>query len=224
MNNENLNSGRGRILNPSAQFDMANGIKGELNETQVRSIVQDEMMKNYRSGAPIVPPHRHNEVDNLRINQVDIIPAIRTSGSITFAHTGQYILGLNGNPNPTLILCYGTVVDNPSSPTIRVHTMGSACLGPSLYQQPQSNSSTVTGGPLQPFIQSSSYISEQGTTQHALTDEGHLVDVEYPISSPQLQANIHARLTLVSYNRTTITLNVDNLDAGWNIIVNLIII
>lgn len=38
-----------------------------LNEQQVRSIVQDEMNKNNRSGSPVIPPHFHNGNDALQV-------------------------------------------------------------------------------------------------------------------------------------------------------------
>ena len=189
-----------------------------MNEQDIRRIVQDEMSRNYRSGNPLVPPHQHNRVDNLPISQVNVIPGIRTSGSITFAHIGDYTLNIGVNPNPTLILCYGIVINaKPPTQTRRVFTFGSAQLGPSYSLQPQSADSVKTGGPLQSLIQSSSYISVDNTGNvKALTDGFHLVDVE--------DSTIHARLSLKSYNQNSITLTVDYLDADWEIIVNLVII
>lgn len=189
-----------------------------MNEDQIRKIVRDEFEKNYKSGSPKVPRHQHNNVDNAPIKQSDVVPSIRASGSITFAEAKIYTLNINSNPNPTLILCYGTVVNSASSPTFRAHTMGSAQLGQSYYFQPATTSS-VNPGPIQQFIQSSSYFSVDSTaTVHALTDEENLVDVEFPVGT------IHARMTLTGFDRNSITLNVSHLDAGWNIIVNLIVI
>lgn len=191
-----------------------------LNEQEIRKIVRDEMnSQKYQSGSPIISPHVHDGVTSPRINQASITPAIRTSGSITFAHTGAYTIQTNGNPNPTLILCYGIVVDDAGSPTVRIHTFGTAQLGPSYYLQPNTQSTVKVGGPKQPFIQSSTYLSvaASGPAFHALTDEGHIVDVEYGGST-------HARMTLLSFTPSTITLNVDNLDSGWNIIVNIVVI
>ena len=42
-----------------------------MNEQEVRKIVQDEMMKNYFSGSPVVPPHTHNGINNLQIKETD---------------------------------------------------------------------------------------------------------------------------------------------------------
>jgi len=187
-------------------------------EENIRQIVQDEISKNYRSGAPLVPPHQHNGNDNLKISQTNIIPGFRTSGSITFAHIGDYVLNIGVNPNPTLILCYGIVINKPTpGQTRRAFTFGSAELGQSYSLQPQSADSVKTGGPLQSFIQSSSYISvDNAGNVKALTDGQHLVDVE--------DSSIHARLSLKSFNQNSITLTVNNLDTDWQIIVNLVVI
>jgi hypothetical protein len=75
----------------------------------------------------------------------------------------------------------------------------------------------VFGGPVQQFIQSSTYLAViNGGTFYALNDEENLVDIEYPVGT------IHARLTLVAYSLNTITLKVPYLDSGWQIIVNLV--
>ncbi len=43
-----------------------------LTEQEIRDIVQDEMMKNYTSGNPFVPPHEHNGTDGLNILPINI--------------------------------------------------------------------------------------------------------------------------------------------------------
>lgn len=43
-----------------------------MNEQQIRAIVQDEILKNYRAGSPIIPPHSHNRTDGLQVNPVDL--------------------------------------------------------------------------------------------------------------------------------------------------------
>lgn len=44
-----------------------------MNEDQVRKIVQAMLDSNYDRGNPRIAPHRHNEIDNLRINAKDIV-------------------------------------------------------------------------------------------------------------------------------------------------------
>ena len=223
MINTNDTSGRRRKV---SAFDTANPMNGGMTETQVRKIVQDEMMNNYRSGTPIISPHQHNGNDNLQINQENIIPSTRASGSITFSSIKRYTLNTNSNPNPTLILCYGTAINSNTSsvtglsPSARAHTFGTAQLGKSYYFQPGTSSSVIPG-PIEPFIQSSSYIAVDENFSpfefRALTDEENLVDIEYG-------GTIHARMTLVAFDKNTITLDVSHLDSGWSIIVNLVII
>jgi len=320
-------------------------------------IVQDEITKNASSGSPVTTRHNHDGINSPRVFQGNLIKPMSGSGSITFSHTGDYILNLfpNSNPNPTLILCYGIVIDSAgfvftvsppasyrftatpasaslgavytnnghsftvlktiyassdlltsgtgaptasgtltlssgagdpiitfssssrvpnavigsvytingglytvlgsitggvslytdgnvsppdsgvlslvsgsgdpnisyslytASTTVRAHTMGSAQLGQSYYFQPDTNSTVKEGGPVQSFIQSSTYFSTSNLgAVHALTDEGNLVDVEY--------SGIHARLTLIDYNNTSIVLRVPYLDSGWQIIVNIVVI
>lgn len=192
-----------------------------MDEKEIRKIIRDEIQKNTNTSqysSMQTSSHAHNGIDAPRVNQVNIEPSTRVSGSITFASIKTYILNINANPNPTLILCYGIVVDSASSPTVRAHTFGTAQLGKSYFLQPSSGNSVITGGPLQQFIQSSSYLSvDNSANVHALTDEGHLVDVEYG-------GTIHARLTLAAFDSESVTLKVTHLDSGWNIIVNLVII
>lgn len=193
-----------------------------LTEQQVRAIIRDEMAINFRSGSPSVPPHTHDGNNNLNVSQSDIIPSTRVGGRIQFSRVAKYTLNIKANANPTLLLCYGIVVDNESSPTIRVQTFGTAELGQSYYYQPLTESAVTPGGPVQPFIQHSTYVSVQASGAngvfHALADEGNLVDVEYPVGT------IHARLKLISVDNTTMTLEVTHLDSGWTIITNIIVI
>lgn len=194
----------------------------------------------YQSGTPQVDSHTHDGVNSLKVKQSNIIPSISAGGFITFAHIGNYVLNINCNPNPTLLLCYGTVY-NSATAVAKAFTFGSAQLGKSYYFQPLTTSSIQVGGLVQPFIQScSSFTADNsGATQasfllnptgseYAITNTDgifhssvgiySLVDIEYPIGT------IHARLTLVSYDGNTVTLNVPYLDAGWQILVNIIII
>lgn len=43
-----------------------------LTEEEIRSIVRDEMNKNYSSGSPKIEPHVHNGTDNLNINIINV--------------------------------------------------------------------------------------------------------------------------------------------------------
>ncbi len=40
-------------------------------ESKIREIIREEFIKNYFNGAPKIPPHTHNGIDNLPINASD---------------------------------------------------------------------------------------------------------------------------------------------------------
>ena len=44
-----------------------------MDEQQIRSIVQDELRRNYSSGSPDVPRHSHNGTDNIQIPPENLI-------------------------------------------------------------------------------------------------------------------------------------------------------
>ncbi len=172
--------------------------------------------------------HTHNGIDSPQINQEDVLPNTRLSGSITFSQSTIYQIGVNFNP--TSIWFYGEAVNNDgSSPTIRAHCIGNAQLGPSFYLQPSSTTSVVVGGPTQNIIQSSSMLlidssttsalfsglgTQYNPTVRAIVDEGHLVDVEY--------GGILARATILSYENGVILIDVF-VASTWQIIGNLVI-
>jgi hypothetical protein len=194
-----------------------------MKEEDIKIIARSEAQRIYSQnqstgqfGVNQTSFHTHNGTDSPKVSQKNIIPNMATSGSITFAHIGNYTLNINPNNNPTTITCYG-IVNDGATPTVRCQTFGTAHLGPSYYFQPNSDNSVVFGGPVQQFIQSSTYLAViNGGTFYALNDEENLVDIEYPVGT------IHARLTLVAYSLNTITLKVPYLDSGWQIIVNLV--
>lgn len=67
-----------------------------LNEELIRSIVRDEMQKNYMSGSPDVPPHSHNDTDGFKINPMDLIgfnAVITTNNKNLVPETGKYEYG-----------------------------------------------------------------------------------------------------------------------------------
>lgn len=44
-----------------------------LTEQEIRAIVKEEMKNNYMAGSPCVPPHSHNDTDNLAVRPVDLV-------------------------------------------------------------------------------------------------------------------------------------------------------
>ncbi len=58
-------------------------------DAQIRKIIKEEIQRNSKSGAPVVPPHTHNGKDNLKIPLLnivgaDILPSSNTKFSTPF--------------------------------------------------------------------------------------------------------------------------------------------
>lgn len=162
------------------------------------------------------------------------------AGSLTLSTSG----GTRGDPTAsgTLTLFAGsgdttinyTSVSSSDSITVRCQVIGSANLGPSFYLQPGgTNNNVVTGNIQYPNVwnktddsasvvetpmQSSSYIWVQSpNTFKALSgDGGYIVDVS-------AGTTIYARMRVVSFSKSLVTIEVTNLQTGWEINANLII-
>lgn len=186
-----------------------------LTESQVRSIVRQEMM-SASSGARFagVTPnnnHAHTGLDAPQISQNNILPGNSVEGSIAFAQQTTYKIGINFNP--TAVWVHGNVVGNLGE---RFMVTGNAQLGPSLYLQPGSTTSVRPGGPPQDIIQSTTYFGvDSGGAFHTLVDEGHIVDIFY--------STVRARATIIGYDSKNIIIQVDTLASGWTINLSLTI-
>lgn len=191
-----------------------------MDEQKIREIIRDEYNKIQgldQFSSFQTSSHNHNGTDSPKINQSNIVPSVRASGSITFSQSTLYQLALTFNP--TSVWFYGIAVNNSgSSPTIRAHCVGNAQLGPSYYFQPDTTTSVKIGGPIQNIIQSStSFLVDSSVNPpvvRALVDEGNLVDVEYP--------TIVARATITAFTSESITVTV-TVASGWVIIGNYLV-
>ncbi len=97
----------------------------QFTKEDIQKIVRDEMMKNYRSGAPKVPPHVHNGVDSLKINQSNLI--INSKGRTFFAVTtpqasGGDIVTLDLITNPSSLSFYGIAYYPANGPSTNTTT------------------------------------------------------------------------------------------------------
>ncbi len=190
------------------------------DQNQIQRMIQQEMQKNTsqsRFQLANIPRHIHNGIDSLPINQSDITPSIRASGSITFATSTEYRLGITFNPSS--VWFYGAAVHRTAGTIdMRAHVVGNAQLGPTYYFQPLTTTSVQIGGNLQNIIQSSSAFLIDSTTSpvtvRVVVDEGNLVDVEYP--------GIVARATIVNYSSEAVIIDV-TLASGWSIIGNYLV-
>lgn len=182
------------------------------DQAQVQRMIQQEIMKSNQMAKfnlNTTPSHRHTGKggDAPNISQTDIIPGLKAEGRISFAQTTTYKVGLTFNPQAIYI--QGNVTGALGEKFIVV---ANAQFGPSYYMQPQSTTSTVIGGPQQKILQSSTYFGiDSGGTAHTVADEGHIVDVEYPLNT------IHARVTITGYDATGIYVQVTTLASGWEI-------
>lgn len=273
-------------------LDYVNNNNKGITESTVRRIIQEELRRSQggsRFGLNNIPNHIHNGIDAPKINQENIIPSIRASGSITFARTAQYTLGITFNP--TSVLFYGVAIDgsgytftldedvnntlvgavysnnselftvvsdvdsgdttmltsgtgDPSASgfltkvsgagetqidyssfsstgatTIRSFGIGNAQLGATYYFQPATISSVTLGGPVQPFIQSSTTTTTGASGTRVYVSEGTLFTCAYPTNA---EANVKGRVTIVGYDSNSIVVDV-TVATGWQIIGNYVV-
>lgn len=81
-----------------------------LTRQEILDLINSEFERNYRSGAPKIPPHQHNGVDNLQINGSDILnlPASSPGGDneeVQFNNNGAF----GGDPQFTFTPATGIV-------------------------------------------------------------------------------------------------------------------
>src|SRR6266481_940853 len=192
------------------------------DENRINQLIQAQLKKGSgqnRFRLVDIPRHTHDGIDSIQVSQADIIPNIRASGSITFATSTEYRLGITFNP--TSVWFYGNAVHRTAGTIdIRAHVVGNAQLGPTYNFQAQTTTSVQIGGDVQNSIQSSTMFlidsSTSPVTVRAITDELHLVEVEYPGTS------IAARATVVNYSAEAVIIDV-SLAAGWTIVGNYLV-
>lgn len=119
-----------------------------MNEQQVRKIINEELQKKL-FGFPKIPPHKHDDKDNIKIPASSIIYSSSAMGKITFAHTKTYTLYFS-TPNPTRIDVNGFVQN--AGVTIYGLIVGNVALNRCFYFQPTSSSSVTTGGTQYPVV------------------------------------------------------------------------
>lgn len=182
-----------------------------------------DLTKQVKSLQQAFSNHDHDGTITPNISQSDITPSIRASGNITMSTDGRtYSLGLISNP--TSILFYGVATHTTAGTIdIRAFLIGNAQLGKSFYFQPKTPSSVTAGGLPEVIIQSSTYFGVTGSNAgaasavHALADEEHLVDVEYPA-----KGTIVARATVTLFTVDHVEVQVSLAD-GWAIQGNFVV-
>lgn len=204
-----------------------------MNEQQIRKIVQDEIKRNQgrgRFGLQQTQLHAHTGTDGTpQIKAENVLPSVSTSGAITFASEDIYTININGLFTPKNIQVYGNVVGSGNE---RYFFVGSAQLGPSFYLQADDSRTVTAGGPQYPFLdpahpeygtnipqQSSAYYGSESNTgaRHTLVNGFHVCDIQYPVGT------VHARMTVIDFNKNAITVAVEQLDSGWEINGNFVV-
>lgn len=200
-----------------------------MNETQIRNLIRQEIFRANNSsrfnGVTAVVDHHHNGIDAPKILEENVVPSTSITGFVSFAQVTTYTINLNASFTPKMITAYGIVTGSYSGNQTRVMTHGTALLSPSFYLQADTDTVVNTGTLQFPFngkpAQSSSFISvtRGGTSDfYAGVSEDHLVSVNFPSSS-----SVQARLTVVDFSKTAITLEVPTLSSGWEITLNFVI-
>lgn len=163
--------------------------------------------------------HTHNGKDAPKILEDNIQQNPVILGAIEFSSQAEYTLNLNSTFTPTEIIAYSNIVGSSGE---RFVSTGSAYLTPAFYFQPLSNRSVQTGTleyPLNDYpAQTSVYLGVDSTSTHrTVVSEFAIVSVEYPLGT------VHAQMKIKNYGRSSVTVDITVLDAGWTINSSLVI-
>jgi len=218
-----------RRLHDLKRYDSVN-----MDDQKIRQIVRDELNRrdaSSRFALKSIPNHTHNGVDSLPIQANNIIPSSSVTGSLTLSAVQEYTIQLNASFTPQSILAYGIATGDSGATAWRVISIGSAQLTPTFYLQDPTDAATpdnyVITGELQfPFrgkpAQSSVFHSTRrgsNTTFYAGNSEDHIVSIFDGLT----ESDIQARVTVTGFSKTSITLDVPILEAGWEVILNFVI-
>lgn len=197
-----------------------------MNEQQIRSIVNEEIRKNlFRY--PKIPPHRHDGVDNIRIEASDLLPVTGAMGKITFARSTTYTLYF---PTSGASQISFNGFATKSGGQIYAMVVGTANLKPTYYFQPSTISTVKTGGTIYPITGkgvlnqpaqscTSLYIDTTGTNP-VLSDS---VSQFYLIYVFDGSSNVVVAY-LNNLTASSVDLVVSTLASGWSIVGNFTII
>lgn len=190
-----------------------------MNEEIIKKIAYEQAKKfankNYESGAPKVPPHAHNGIDNLRIQGQDII--YNSKGRINLlatppSATGGDIVKVQTISNPTSIIFHG-VASYPygGSTTKKATISGRAELG-KCYE----TTTTIGKNLLQDVtvIYSSSATLFTGTTAGVFTTTDTTVYASNNALATVDGTNATVLIDIISWSNTSITIR-SQLGTDW---------
>ena len=176
MANYDLNNSSGRGNN---SWDSQNGIgKGSLTEPQIRQIIRDELMQNAKSGTPIIPVHRHDGNDVIRVSQKDIITKPVFNGSIVMKQTAVYTIPVT--TNPSTVTFYGAITNPTTAGSVGFHSIviGQANFGNNYQFQPGTGTSVTLNNIQENIIQGCSSLNYQiynPINTNNSVSQGHIV-------------------------------------------------
>ena len=182
-------------------------MNNQLNEQQIRKIVDDEIQKKLFQ-FPKLPPHKHDGVDNIQINQSNI-----TSGNAYGAFiqaTAPYITQIiTGVKNPTQVFFYG--IAYYSDHTSKVTIQGQAFLGKCFQYETLTSTSPPPGKVINTIQFNTStlfYESAGAWIPEPSADEINLA------SAYDSGNNLVAQIQIQSFNNTSITV-FSGAESGW---------
>lgn len=199
----------------------------------VRDEIRKEQNSSRFSGVSSIPNHDHDGKNSQPIKAENVIPNTSVTGYVSFASETTYTLNLNSSFTPKMLTAYGIVTGTYSGRAVRGMSFGTALLTPSFYFQKDNERSVQTGHIQFPFkaegdtsssgkpAQSSSFFSaNRGSNSefYAGVSEDHIVSINFPTAS-----TIQARVTVVSFSKTAIIINVPVLTPGWEVTLNFVI-
>ncbi|MDE2102436.1 MAG: hypothetical protein KGL39_34640 [Patescibacteria group bacterium] len=191
-----------------------------MNEQQIRQLIRQEIQadkSNSRFGLNVIPVHAHTgQNDGSQINSSNLVPGLKTLGTITMATVGATYT-LNTGFNPSSVVFSGTPYHSSGGGKDK-HTFvyGYAALGQNLPFQPAGTRGVVAGGSYEIIQGSTSFYAggSGSTTAFAATnDENHIVNVNDGSSDV-------VRATVTGYSPSGITIKLDTLSTGWTLIGN----
>ncbi len=180
-----------------------------MNEQLVRQIARDEIKKNDKSGSPVIPPHKHNGNDNLRIRQSDIINNSKVLMSLDFLpSTDGDTFTFEFVQNPSQMFFYGYAVNNVSAPaTQRVIVNGNVQFG---------NCTTVTGLNRNQGSLSATTSSKSSFIQASNSFFANTTGPSFRVATSQTSfvyvtngSSVFVTAEVLSWTQTSITIKVD---------------
>lgn len=164
-----------------------------------------------RFGISTTGNHAHTGLDSPQINGGNIIPGLRTSGSVDMASAKDY--KFNVNFQPSLVVFYGNPFHTGAGIDRHTFVFGQAALGQNQYFQPQTTASVTIGGKSD-IVQTCTMFMALGTGSgssfQTIASQTHLINV-------QESGSVVARATLSSYGQNYFVITVNTLASGWTI-------